>query len=141
MVKRQDPSQTLSNQTTAKQLYRYILVGITTNAAGYCVYLLVTYFGLAPKFAMTILYLLGALMGFFGNSALTFSYQGGKMGAGVRYMLTHFTGYLINLSILIIFVDKVGYPHQLVQAIAVFIVAAFLFIAFKLFVFKTTDAP
>jgi len=60
------------------------------------------------------------------------------MGAGVRYVIAHCIGYLLNLSILIVFVDKLGYAHQWVQAIAIFVVAAFLFLAFKVFVFPVS---
>lgn len=61
------------------------------------------------------------------------------MGAGVRYVIAHCIGYLINLSILILMVDKFGYPHQWVQAAAIFIVAGFLFLMFKFFVFTEVD--
>lgn len=60
------------------------------------------------------------------------------MGAGVRYVIAHCIGYLLNLSILIVFVDELGYAHQWVQAIAIFVVAAFLFLAFKVFVFPVS---
>lgn len=61
------------------------------------------------------------------------------MGAGGRYIIAHCFGYLINLVILIIFVDELGFVHQWVQAIAIVIVAAFLFLAFKFFVFPITN--
>jgi uncharacterized membrane protein (GlpM family) len=49
----------------------------------------------------------------------------------------HASGYLCNLAILRVFVDRLGYPHQIVQAVAIFVVAAYLFLAFKMFVFVT----
>ena len=85
---------------------------------------------------MTLLYIIGTSLGFFGNRKLTFVDQGNIFSSGIRYVITHFFGYLLNLSILITFVDKLGYSHQLVQAIAILVVAAFLFIAFKFFVFS-----
>jgi putative flippase GtrA len=117
------------------QLFRYGLVGLASNLAGYLVYLLLTYFGATPKITMSILYIVGATIGFWGNRKLTFAHKGALMGAGVRYVIAHCFGYLINLSILLLMVDKLGYSHQLVQAAAVFIVAGFLFFAFKFFVF------
>lgn len=117
------------------QITRYTLVGIMNNSAGYLVYLLGTYFGAPPKLAMTFLYGVGATIGYIGNRNLTFAHTGRLINSGIRYSIVHFFGYCINFTFLIIFVDKFGYAHQWVQAIAVFVVAGFLFIAFKFFVF------
>lgn len=127
----------IDNRSPVKQLLIYVFIGFASNVLGYLVYLLITHLGLAPKFAMTVLYGACASAGFFGNRSLTFSYKGGMISSGLRYLVAHFVGYLMNLAILIVFVDKLGYPHQLVQAMAVFIVAAYLFVSFKLFVFRT----
>lgn len=121
------------------QLFRFALVGFLSNIAGYLVYLALTYFGGTPKVTMTLLYSVGAAVGFFGNRNLTFEYEGSVMRAGVRYVIAHGVGYAINLSILILFVDKLGYAHQWVQAGAIFIVATFLFLAFKVFVFPVMN--
>jgi len=99
------------------------------------VYLLITYFGATPKITMTLLYGVGAAVGFWGNRKLTFAHNGSLVGAGVRYVMAHCLGYFINLAILVVLVDKLGYAHQLVQAIAILVVAVFLFLAFKFFVF------
>jgi putative flippase GtrA len=128
----------IKTRESVTQLFRYALVGLLSNVVGYLVYLAFTYFGGTPKVTMTLLYGVGAAVGFFGNRSLTFEHQGSIMGAGVRYVIAHCIGYLLNLSILIVFVDKLGYAHQWVQAIAIFVVAAFLFLAFKVFVFPVS---
>lgn len=122
---------------TAGQLARYTFVGVLSNAAGYAVYLLLTHLGATPKLTMTLLYGVGAMIGFFGNRGLTFSYKGMLLGSGIRYVMAHIVGYLINFTMLAVFVDGFGYAHQLVQAAAILVVAAFLFITFKFFVFKS----
>jgi len=131
--------KTMRNGAVVKQLLRYAVVGVTSNVTGYLVYLLVTHLGMEPKVAMSFLYALGATIGYFGNSSFTFSYKGGFLESGIRYGMAHSLGYVLNLALLLVFVDIFEYPHQLVQAIAVFIVAAFLFVAFKFFVFRTTN--
>lgn len=118
------------------QLFKYAVVGVASNLAGYLFYLLVTYLGAPPKLTMTLLYGVGATIGFFGNRKLTFAHEGSLLGAGVRYIIAHCFGYLINLTLLLVLVDKLGYPHQWVQAMAIFVVAPFLFLAFKFFVFR-----
>jgi putative flippase GtrA len=120
---------------SVKQLFRYALVGTTINIAGYLVYLLITFLGVTPKIAVTFLYIAGASVGFWGNRKLAFMHQGSLLGSGVRYIIAHIFGYLLNLAILILFVDMLGYAHQWVQAFAVFVVAGYLFLAFKFFVF------
>ncbi len=125
---------------SSRELIYYGLIGVVNNTAGYLMYLMITYFGCPPKIAMTILYLVCATASFLGNRKLTFKHQGHLLGSGIRYIVAHFFGYLLNLTILIVMVDNLGYAHQWVQAAAIFVVAAFLFMALKFFVFPTYDA-
>ncbi len=122
-----------------KQLTRYAFVGIVTNLTGYLVYFLVTYLGATPKITMTLLYGAGATIGYLGNRNFTFSHKGSLLGSSVSYFIAHLFGYLINLAILIVYVDQLGYEHQWVQAVAVFVVAGILFIAFKFFIFTNMN--
>jgi len=82
---------------------------------------------------MTLLYGAGAAIGYTVNRNFTFAHNGNVFGSGIRYLITHFLGYLINLFC---FVDRLGFPHQSVQAVAIFVVAGFIFIASKFFVFR-----
>jgi putative flippase GtrA len=125
--------------TSAVQLLRYGLVGIASNLTGYLIFLLITTLGIGPKTAMTMLYVVGATIGFIGNRNWTFPHHGTFLGSGVRYVIAHCCGYLINLAVLLTFVDALGYSHRWVQAIAVFVVAGFLFVTFKYFVFPAAS--
>lgn len=129
------------DRRTFRQLWRYAVVGLLSNGAGYAVYLLVTSWGVPPKLAMTCLYAIGATLSFFGNRRITFAHQGSAVGAGLRFAMAHLLGYALNLLLLVVFVDRFGFAHQLVQALAVFVVAAFLFLTFKLFVFPAARSP
>lgn len=131
-----DFTMKLTNRKSATQLFRYGLVGIASNLAGYMLYLLITHFGIQPKVAISFLYPTGAFIGFWGNRKLTFAHKGSLLATGARYIIAHGIGYFINLAFLIVMVDKFGYAHQWVQAVAILIVATFLFVAFKFFVFK-----
>lgn len=101
----------------------------------YFVYLLTTYLGVEPKKAMTLLYIIGASIGFVGHRKWSFSHRGDATQAAIKYAAVHLSGYMLNLLILSIFVDRLGYAHQVVQAVAIIAVAGFLFIVFKYFVF------
>lgn len=128
----------VKSRESITQLFRYAFVGLLSNVAGYLVYLVFTYLGGTPKVTMTLLYGIGAAVSFFGNRNFTFEYQGSIIGAGGRYVIAHCVGYSLNLGILIVFVDKWGYAHQWVQATAILIVAAFLFLVFKFLVFPVS---
>jgi putative flippase GtrA len=121
------------------QLIRYAMVGLFLNLFGFLIYLVVTWLGMEPKLAVTVFYPLAVLCGYLGNRNFTFAYKGKFIGSGSRYIVVYLFGYCINLGILIIFVDYFGYAHQWVQAVSIFVVAAFLFFALKLFVFTNKD--
>lgn len=123
-------------QTSTKVAFlRYALVGVVSNASGYLVYLLLTWLGAGPKSTMTLLYGVGAALGYWGNRQWAFSHRGKMWKSLGKYVLTHLAGYAINFAILFTLVDQRGYSHQWVQGIAVVVVAAFLFVVFKFFVF------
>jgi putative flippase GtrA len=122
----------------AAQLTRYGFVGVASNVLGYLVYLTITWLGVAPTVAMTMLYLVGATVSFVANRRWTFAHRGKAVWSGLRFGVAHVLGYLLNLSLLLAFVGMLGFPHQLVQAIAIGIVALFLFVAFRWFVFPHT---
>jgi len=129
------PKQQIPNGSYRFQLLRYALVGLVSNAVGYLFYLLLTQKGVAPKITVTLLYVSTAALAFFGNRRLTFQSRGGFMGPAVRYVIAHGLGYLINLALLAVLVDVAGIPHQWVQLAAIFVVAGYMFLALRWFVF------
>ena len=135
------PDASNSSNSSLRQFVRYGLIGIAINLAGYLLYLIVTFLGATPKITMSLLYIAGATAGYWGNRKLTFMHRGSMLASGTRYMLAHGLGYLINLAILMVFVDRFGYAHQWVQAVAIFVVAGYLFLAFKFFVFAAAHNP
>lgn len=122
-------------QSGRSQLLRYGVVGVASNLLGYGAYLLLTGSGATPKITMTLLYVVGVAVGYVGNRRLTFDYHGGHRGPVARYLVAHLLGYLLNFSALWLFVDRLGWPHQIVQALAIPLVAVFLFVALRHFVF------
>ena len=119
------------------QFIRYVVVGLANNMLGYGVFLLVTALGVDPKSTMSLFYVLGAVLGFFGNKKLTFSHTGNLYSSIFRYTIAHTIGFTLNFMLLTVFFEWYGYPYQYVQAVAIFVVAAVLFVLFKYFVFPT----
>lgn len=52
------------------------------------------------------------------------------------YVIFHTGGYLINFALLSVLVDRFSYPRQLVQPVAIVVVALYLFAPFNLVVFR-----
>lgn len=118
------------------QLLKYALIGILSNTFGYFMYIIITYLGIGPKTGASILYPLGVAIGYFGNRRWTFKYTGTFVESSVKFCFIHLSGFLINITILSLFVDIIGYPHQIVQGCSIILVALYLFLASKFFVFK-----
>jgi len=126
----------LRSKKSSHQLLRYGFVGLLSNGIGYSVYLLVSSLGCPPKVTMTLLYGVGVIVSFIGNKKLTFADCSNSYTTVLRYLIAHLFGYIINYSLLFVFVDKLGYAHQLIQAISIFVVALFLFTILKFYVFS-----
>lgn len=127
-------SQAISN-ISIRQIFSFVLIGVLTNLFGYGIYILLTYLGIPPKLTVTILYPIGAAIGFFANRRFTFQHNGHIGAAGIRYLIVQLLGYLLNIFMLAFFVDRLGFPHQIIEAFAIAVVAVFLFVSSRLFVF------
>lgn len=117
------------------QFYRFIVIGVLSNALGYSIYLLLTHSGLPAKVAMTLMYAIGVCTGYAGNLRYTFASQTGFWQATPRYFAVHLLGYLVTIGIHLIG-DLCGSPHQLCQAVSIGVVAILLFFLLSTFVFR-----
>lgn len=121
-----------------KHLVRYGLVGLTSNLIMYVVYLWITYCGLDPKAAMTIVYMAGASLVFVGNREWTFSNKSEFGEVAQRFVIVYTLGYVLNLLVMWVAVDCLEKPHYLVQGVSLIIMSALLFLAQKYWVFAVT---
>ena len=120
---------------TLRQLVRYGIVGLTSNGILYLFYLLLTSFGVGHKLAATLGYALGVAQTYFFNKSWSFGHTGESRAAFIRYVLAYLSGYVLNLAVLAIFVDVLGYPHQLIQGLMILLLAGYLFVLQKYWVF------
>ena len=103
--------------------------------------------GMEVKLAMTLLYALGVTQTFFFNKNWSFRHGGTHGPAFVRYCASYGLGYVVNLAALFVLVDRLGYPHQIVQGAMVLSIAVMLFLLQKFWVFRlnttlpTANAP
>lgn len=123
--------------TTLGQLIRYGIVGLTSNAVGYLIYLAITKAGIEHKIAMSLLYGVGVAQTFILNKRWSFRHSGAHRIAFVRYCISYSFGYFINLASLYILVDRFGYPHQIIQGMMIIVLAVMLFVLQKFWIFPT----
>lgn len=119
---------------------RFAIVGVISNGILFLAYLALTEIGMASKFAMTLLYVTGVIQGFIFNKKWTFSHEGHVTKTFTAYVLLYAIGYLINLAILVVFVDRLGMPHQLVQGAATLTLAGFFFLTQRFLIFRTGNS-
>ena len=122
---------------TRSQFLRFAIVGLVSNALLFLLYLVLTKLGMGHKVAMSSLYLVGVMQTFVFNKRWSFKHKGVVRTALFRYWLVYALGYLLNLLALMILVDRVGLPHQLIQGIMILVLAILLFVAQKFWVFRT----
>lgn len=124
---------------TLRQVGRYGVVGVLNNLLGYLIYVLITWLWLNPMVAVTLMYPIGVVTAYFGHARYSFTYSGRTSHGIVRYAIAHLIGYGANIGMLYLFSGRLGYPHQLVQAVAIVAVAGILYLLFRYFVFP--DRP
>jgi putative flippase GtrA len=120
----------------AAQGLRYVVVGAASNAALYCVYLLLTRLGVGPKSAASALYAVGVIQTFHFQRRWTFSHEGRCADSLARYLAAYFLCYLGNMAALRYFVDVLGWRHEAVQAGAIVVFALVLFLLQRFWVFR-----
>jgi putative flippase GtrA len=113
---------------------RFVIVGLASNLVLYLLYLLMTWLGLGYKIAMTLVYVTGTIQTFVLNSRWTFERMGTRASM-VKYAVAYGACYLINMLALIVLVDGIGLPHQIVQGVMILVIAVFMFLLQKFWVF------
>ena len=128
----------MSGDSVRGQFIRYALVGLVSNALLYAAYLVLTRLGTEPKLAMTLLYVAGVAQTFVFNKRWSFRHGGLHGPAFVRYCAAYALGYVVNFLALLLLVDHLAWPHQLVQGVMIFLLALMLFALQKFWVFRPT---
>ena len=114
---------------------RYVAVGASVNGTGYLAYLLLTWAGLSPRLAVTVLLPVSLWAAFQLHGRVTFAGIGRGRATGLRFLAVMLTGYALNLALLTVLVDRVGVPHQLAQLVAIGLIALLMFQLMRRIVF------
>jgi putative flippase GtrA len=117
------------------ELFRFGIVGLLSNGLLYIAYLALTSIGVGPKTSMTIAFAAGVLQTYVANRSYTFRAKKGERGAFVRYFATYGLAYILNFLVLMLFVDELGFPHAVIQGVAILGLALVIFLLQKYWVF------
>ena len=126
----------LPGSGATRQFIRFAIVGVLSNAVLFLFYLVITGLGLGHKLAATVAYVAGVLQTFAFNRSWSFRDRGALGPAFIRYVASYLFGYLLNMVILVILVDRAGYGHQYVQGATILLLAVMLFLLQKFWVFR-----
>jgi putative flippase GtrA len=118
------------------QFTRFVVVGVLSNLVLYIFYLLFSTLGMGHKLAMTIMYVIGVAQTFVFNRNWTFAHRGSPGPALLRYLISYALGYFLNLFVLWWLVDRLGYPHELVQAAMIILLAVAFFLTQRYWIFR-----
>jgi len=115
---------------------RYLIVGAAANLTVLGIYWLASLgLGLSPKLSLTIASAFGFLIAYCANRMWSFEYHGNRAASLARYALGYFLSYSLQLAILNVGTDVLGYPHQWVVVFGLVIATMFFFILQRLWVF------
>ncbi len=119
------------------QIIRFGIVGLASNLVLYLAYLGLTSCGWGHKISMSTLYVVGVLQTFVFQKKWTFSHLSHLSVTFVRYLTLYAVGYVINLGVLIVMVDRLGYSHEWVQGVMVLVIGVLQFTMQRAWVFRS----
>jgi putative flippase GtrA len=121
----------------SKQLVRFILVGLASNAVAFVTYLIMAEL-VRPIVAMSVLYGIGFVISFIGNKSFTFNSSANVVKTAMRFTLMHSVLFSLQYIIHNYFVLSLGMPHQVVQVGSVVIMGVLSYVISRKLVFITT---
>jgi putative flippase GtrA len=117
------------------ELIKYIITGIISNSISYIFFIVLVYiFLLNYKIAISILYLCALLNNFTINRFWTFKSKKNYRSSLVYFLFFYFVGYLVNMTLLKLFVDDLLFPVGYVQGYLILFLAAYYYLVNKYFI-------
>lgn len=130
----------MQKETTIAQTVKFLLSGLITNVSVYAAYLLLTFAGMGPKTAMSLLFVAGMMLSYNMNKRWTFASRNTRDATLWRFVAAYATAYILNFFSMWVAVDRMGIPHYLVQAVNIVVISALLFMAQKYWIFAASPA-
>ncbi|MDN4641424.1 GtrA family protein [Agreia sp. PsM10] len=121
------------------KVVRFGALGVANNLLAYGLFAVMTIAGVPAIAAASITYALGMIVSYVGNRSFTFAHAGSARRSVVRFLVVNAVGYGINVAILAIFVEHLEFDPLLVQLAAIVLVAGFIFVSMRFWVFADDE--
>jgi len=120
------------------QFVKFNIVGIINTAVTYGIYSLLVFLGVYHQIAVVCDYSVGIVFSFFLNKHVTFKVKRKTSPSMMGRMVLSYVLILgVNMGLLWILVDSLGYNKYLSQLVALALVSILSFLAQKYFVFTS----
>ncbi len=115
---------------------RYLAVGIILNLIFYLLYLTLTFIGLEPKITSCTLFLIALTASYIGHNNFTFKDYLISSRSFIKYLFIQLSCLTFSLTMLFLFSDLLGFPHQVIQLTNIVLLAPSNFFLMRKYVFK-----
>lgn len=122
------------------KVVRFGALGVANNLLAYGIFAVMTLAGVPAIAAASLTYVLGMVVSYLGNRSFTFAHAGSARRSLMRFLIVNAVGYGINVAILAVFVEHLGFDPLIVQFAAIVVVAGFIFVSMRYWVFAD-DGP
>lgn len=129
----------LLERDSVMSLLRYLTVGVVSNGLLYAAYLLITYLGMPPVVATSLLYVSGVGGTYLANRGWSFQSTRDHSEAAPRYLMAYGAGYGVQVATLSGLTYLLHVPHQFAQLCAMGGAAVTIYAGLKFWVFP--DQP
>lgn len=92
--------------------------------------------GVNHLIAVVAIYIIGVLFSFVANKHWVFNSPQNGQKQFIQFVVVYLAALILNLILLYILVDIFGFQHELVQLGLIFVIAGFIFLLNRLWVFK-----
>jgi len=131
MIHAQGPSG-----TALGQLVRYGIVGMLVNGGAWLAFVAMVGMGLHHQVAAALMFALAVLVSYGLNRVWTFGFQGDLGRTFGSYLVVYFVAWILDVMVLWIGVDVMGWSHALVQGGAILGIAGLIFLGQRYWVFR-----
>jgi len=118
--------------------FRYASTGCISNSIAYGLFCGGVYAGFGSKFMASVVFVLVMSVGFAINRKWSFRSTGAQSREFTKYMVAYSLAYLGNIGLLSLLCDKFEMTPYLAQLVCIFVVAVFLFLCLRIWVFKSS---
>ena len=130
------PWRRLANKPIWAEAFRFGLVGLKSNAIYYLLYVLLTFVGVVPNVAVTVVYTFGIFYAYWFNREWVFKIRSQSRFALARYVAVYVAAWATNLYLLNLATIRFGMGHYIAQAGLIVLISGLVFLSLKVFVFR-----